>query len=92
MTKAEAVGMSGVRDKIPDWVGGGVVGTVAYNIAIAICGKVSGSWVAVIPFAVDNPWPFVIWPYDGRYWVPGGVALAKCHAQERNGQQRWTYT
>lgn len=21
----------------------------------------SGSWVAVIPFAVDNPWPFVIW-------------------------------
>ncbi len=61
MTKAEAVGMSGVRDKIPDWVGGGVVGTVAYNIAIAICGKVSGSWVAVIPFAVDNPWPFVIW-------------------------------
>ena len=53
--------MSGVRDKIPDWVGGGVVGTVAYNIAIAICGKVSGSWVAVIPFAVDNPWPFVIW-------------------------------
>lgn len=53
--------MGAAREKLSEWAGSGIVGTVAYNAAVALLGWLTGGWGSVLAFAGANPQGFVGW-------------------------------